>query len=454
MRYIWRFDWLLVFITAIGTRLIPFFIYGQHPLGYDTGFYRRYAAQTLESFPDAPSAGLGNDALAPRLILDIGKLLGVPPDPLIYGVLIGAFACAAVTFHYAVKKRLGGIAGLLAGLAFIFSSVQYAGYWFFLLKNYVALCFLFLAFAELEKQKKTAKKSIPLAGYAALIFLSHTTTSVIFIATLAVFFILKIGEENKKRYATPFALCVVGIALFLAISGIWQKIDWQTPGIFLDWKEYAEISLPLLLISAYTLGRIWRKAAEGPFFALLIVTGTIVVLRGPFYERVFLFLDIALIALIAESLSKMKKGLDTSGYGKKIALIAGTAMLTGWYAGNLSWTIKRYVPMVTKEEVVEMKKVDGMTEKDATILTVSDYMPWVYGFTKRKVISPGLRERIYNLEDWQRFWFKMNEEEKIEFLKIFPKPLYFFTIPGSDDNFLEAKCVKKKTDYLQRFKCD
>lgn len=447
MKILEKFDWVPIAIAALATRIIPFFIYGTHPLGYDTGFYRHYVTQEFVSFPNSASAGLGISSLLPRLLLDTLRLLNIPPDSAIYGVLIGAFTCTALAFQLVIKKRCGKKAGIIAGLLFVFSSVQYAGYWFFLLKNYVALFFLFLIFNRLEKGD-----IFRLAIYITLVFLSHITTSIVLIFSVFIFFIIFLFE--KKEWNNVMSIVVIGglSILFLALSNIWQKIDWHTTGIFLDWSQYLHIGLPALLLMLYAIPIIGRKVLINPFFSLLAISLPITIFMLTFYERMFLFLDIAAIALTTEGIAILIHASQKMTRATKLATIAVATLLCGWYVGNFTVTVKKYAPIVTREEITEIKKIDVLTEKNSTILTVSDYMPWVYGFTHRNVISPGLLERTYNLEKWREFWFEMNEKEKESFLQAFPQPLYFFADPRKEI-FLTGKCTKKKTDHLIQFAC-
>ena len=467
MAFLLKFDWIFLALLSVLTRLLPFLIYGQNPLGYDTGFYRHYLIQSFTSIPNHATAGLTANATVPRIILDTLRALGLPTDLILYGTLIIAFTGSVLALRFTIKKFYGKEAGFISGLLFIFSGVQQTGYWFFLLKNYITLTFLFLFLYQLKKFldqlsvlekiksfsfsiKELALLFLP----AILVFFSHKTTSVILIISLffslVIFLLKKFWHRiNLKTLLIP---SLIGVLVLIKIT-LWQNLHPYPPAIFLEWFQYLWLAAPILIIILVNLKNLKNKIPKNPFFPLFITASLFVILKWTFYQRIFLFLDITLIAFATESLSLIKNNYAQNSHNKKIATIVVLALFTGYYLGNFYLTVKKYSPIITKEEITEIKNLDNITEKNATILTVSDYTPWIYGFSHRQVMSPGLLEYNYNLADWQNFWFKMTNDEKIKFLKVFPKPLYFFTIPYSEDNFLDAPCVKEKTKYLRSFEC-
>ena len=467
MAFLLKLDWIFLVLLSVLTRLLPFLIYGQNPLGYDTGFYRHYIIQSFTSIPNHATAGLTANATVPRIILDTLRALGLPTDLILYGTLIIAFTGSVLALRFIIKKFYGKEAGFISGLLFIFSGVQQTGYWFFLLKNYIALTFLFLFLYQLKRfldQPNLLEKFKPFSFSikelfllffpAALVFLSHKTTSVILIVSL--FFALAIFLLQKFWHKlNPFTAITSSIIIIAALIKItlWQNLHPQPPAIFLEWPQFLSLTAPILLILLLNLKNLKYKIAENPLFPLFLTGNLFTLLEWTFYQRIFLFLDLTLIAFAAEGFSLIKNNYTQNSYNKKITTIVVLALFTGYYLGNFYLTVKKYSPIITKEEITEIKNLDNIAEKNSTILTVSDYTPWIHGFSHRQVMSPGLLEYNYNLADWQKFWFEMNQTEKINFLKVFPKPLYFFTIPYSNDNFIDATCVKEKTKYLRSFEC-
>src|SRR3989338_3108082 len=77
--------------VSLFTHLRVFRMYGPHPFGYDTGFYRRYLLEPFISFPNAPVPGLGDDALVPRMLLDVLRFVHLSPDVILYGSYVAFF---------------------------------------------------------------------------------------------------------------------------------------------------------------------------------------------------------------------------------------------------------------------------------------------------------------------------------------------------------------------------
>jgi len=59
--------------------------------------------------------------------------------------------------------------------------------------------------------------------------------------------------------------------------------------------------------------------------------------------------------------------------------------------------------------------------------TDSFYSPWVYGYSERKTIAPGLFEHNkWNKERWAAFWFSPDLDLRYYLLDMYEKPIYLF----------------------------
>jgi hypothetical protein len=98
---------LLLGVFFLAVLLFPFLVYSPQPLGYDTGFYRRYLINPFVSILNIPVPGLDHTIFIPRIILDIARLLGFSPDITLYGSYIGIVLLSAVAFYYLVREYIG-----------------------------------------------------------------------------------------------------------------------------------------------------------------------------------------------------------------------------------------------------------------------------------------------------------------------------------------------------------
>lgn len=455
----WRFDWLSLIIISFFTRIIPFFLHGSHPLGYDMGFYRHYSAQSFSSFPNTPTTGLASTDFFPRLLLDSLRIFISNPDIIIHLGLIIAFLFATLGFRFFLSQYAGREVAFLGGLLFIFSPVQYVGYWFFLLKNYVALAGLFFSFAflkDIEDKKDLYSKLFFIASFF-FVLLSQTTTSILGVMVFCIYFSFQItrGRAITKTFFLLFSSLSLGLLFFFRPTLFTKIITFQPTAIFLEWPEYLSLAYPSIFLFFSGFFYFHKKVFFQYFLPtiFLFVVLLLSLLELPFYQRLFLFLDISILFFDAVILMFFIRNYSFFSKRLQIGTIFVAAIFMGFFLGKFLSTIAFYHPLITPNETVEMQKNNSLTEKEATILTTSDYMPFVYGFSSRNVFAPGLREYKYNLEDWEKFWFEMTKKEKIQFLSVFPRPLYFFTDPKSDENFLEAECVVKKSQYLSEFGC-
>jgi hypothetical protein len=141
---------LAIAFFSLCVHLIPF-VYSRNPLGYDTGFYRRYLIQPFLPFPNSPVPGLGNDALVPRIIFDTLRSSGLPTDIILYGSLIVIFACIPVVFYFLISESSNRRAALMGTLMIALSPVQYYAYWFMLWKNAWAILVLVVIFLLIKR---------------------------------------------------------------------------------------------------------------------------------------------------------------------------------------------------------------------------------------------------------------------------------------------------------------
>ncbi|MEK9201538.1 MAG: hypothetical protein AAB944_01050, partial [Patescibacteria group bacterium] len=115
---------------------------------------------------------------------------------------------------------------------------------------------------------------------------------------------------------------------------------------------------------------------------------------------------------------------------------------------------KSQEPMVTETELKEIINLQN-TEEDATVMTLSSYYgPWIYGFSKRNTIAPGLFEDRWNNEKWNEFWFTNNQEVRRKMLSQLPRPLYIFSgkqrLPAS----LQKNCLENFSPLVKKYICD
>ena len=435
-------------LASLALHAIPFFLFGRHPLGYDTGFYRRYLIEPITSFPNAPVPGLGDDAFIVRVFLDILRFLHLPTDLILYGSYLIFWALVPVLLFFFLKPYLQKHGAFIAGLLLVGSSVAYNGYWYFLLKNALALDFILLAFIAIERRWFTTWLLLDIA-----IVLTHKTSAIIYILTLIALFIFSRGRRNE--YALHIA---VAGALFAFINAptVHELSVVMPSAVFLDWKTYLVLSLPFILAIGVAGKAFLKNKIPPTLLALAGVSLLFPLFRLPFYERVFIFSDIALAGLAGYGIHKTLSSLK-SAWGTKRAFIqlAFLSLFIGLFFGNLWNQVMSTPPLISNEQILRIEEIAKMMPIGATILTTSDEAPWFEGWTNAHIAAPGMLNDNHNLESWTGLWTGTSTEETIKFLDDFQKPLYISTFYAIEDIIGKTpECVHEVSDNLWLMACE
>lgn len=427
---------------------LPFFLFGKHPLGYDTGFYRRYLIEPILSFPNTPVPGLGDDAFVVRIFLDIVRFLHLPTDVILYGTYFVFWALVPILLFLFLKPYLQKQGAFIAGLLLVGSSVAYSGYWYFLLKNALALDLMLLAFIAIERRWLSAWFALDIA-----LVLTHKTSAIIYILTLIVLFIF--SRSRRKEFALHIA---VAGALFAFINAptVHELSVVMPSAVFLDWKTYLVLSLPFILAIAVAGKAFLQYKIPSTLLALAGVSLLFPLFRLPFYERIFIFSDVALAGLAGYGIHSILSSLK-SAWGTKQALIPLSilALITGLFFGNLWNQVTSTPPLTSNEQISRIEEIGKAVPKEATILTTSDEAPWFEGWTNAHIAAPGMLNDNHNLEAWTELWSQESTEEKIKFLDDFQKPLYISTFYTLEDLIgMPPDCVHEVSKNLWFVACE
>jgi|CXWL01.1.fsa_nt_gi hypothetical protein len=441
------FTALFAALVSIIVHTLPFILYGNHPLGYDTGFYRRYLIQPFTEFPNTVVPGLGDDAFLPRLVLDILRQTQLPPDLILYGSYIACFALLPILAFFLLRQALGVRGALIGALLLSLSPVSYQAFWFMLWKNAWTLCLLLGAFIALERRAVFFVYALEIG-----IALSHKTTALVYLLTLAVLFVLQ--KERRKEYAIHIAVTAIAfLAVNLELAGVITRT--APSAIFLGWNEYTLLSLPF--IAMIFVGFFLWKTCPPPktLMAFAFVGILFTMFRLPFYERIFIFTDVALALLATFGIEFLvKKIRENWGTLRATLYILALCAMTGVLFGTLENQIKLLKPLMTESNIAQIESVGTLVPEDAILLTTTEEAPWFEGFTLNHIAAPGMLADTHNLEEWTAFWEATTTEARIEFLNDFPQPLYISTIRDFKDLIGEPiPCLKEVSPTLLKSAC-
>lgn len=439
---------LLLALGSLVVHGIPFLLFGSHPLGYDTGFYRRYLIEPFVSFPNTAVPGLGDDALLPRIILDLLHALPIPTDIILYGAYFIFWALMPVLLFFFLKPFIQRRGAFIAGVLLVCSSLAYTGYWYFLFKNALALDLILLAFIAIERKWFHTWIALDLA-----IVLTHKTSAIIYLLTLATLFI--VSPTQRKHYVTHLA--ITGLLFILINAPTVRELGAVLPSaVFVDWKTFSLLSLPLFIVIVLGLRAFRHYTIPKTLLTFSAVTLLFPIFKLPFYERIFLFTDVALAALAAYGIHFSLTYLTSEkSLRRRIIVLLILSLAGGLYAGNLWREVKTTYPLMSDADIELIEIIGGRVPSGATILTTSDEAPWFEGWTHSHIAAPGMLNDNHNLEAWTAFWNSTSTTERIKFLNDFDTPLYISTL-GDETTLVGTlpECAEKVVPHLWHVACE
>jgi len=256
--------------------------------------------------------------------------------------------------------------------------------------------------------------------------LSHRTTAIVYLATLVVLFLI---DRRRRKVALLHALITGACLLAIDLQALSSAIRVPPEAIFTDWSTYLGLSFSLLLIIICGAGAFRNQCIPSIVIAFAIASFLFPILHTSFYERIFIFSDIALAILAGCALGYCLSVLDWENISvPHAARIAAICIALGILFGALVDQIRAYQPLVSAAAVESIKKNSLRVPPNATILTTSDEAPWFEGWTLSHIAAPGMLHDDHNLPQWIAFWSATSSAQKIAFLNDFSPPLYISTL--------------------------
>lgn len=426
---------LIIALFIFTVRVIPY-SNNSVPLGYDPGIYK-YAMDTyIESLPQIPEGDL---PLWVKVTFEQGLLVLIdvmhvftsitPQDSFLY---LMPFFCAILVLPVFILTRtiFNESAALIASILYAVSYTQYTAYTYLYFKNIFGLFFLLLAIYALEK-----RKYILLSIMYAALGIYHRPEFLLFSLILIPYFI-----KNRSKgiiYATlgtallilPFWLDRLMINLEM-ISGVGQTMisnlqgEVTGGGAFFGPEKYKWVSLaylPFGLIGALYI--LIQKKWNAVLFYLLI-NGIIVVFKLFFYNRLIISLDIVLIILASAGIYyAFLKSRDAPRY---VTLTAVCLLIfaNGIITLENAYTVK---PFINERQLNMVEWIDSNTPSDSYVLATSYDAPWVLGWSKRRVLAPGLFQWDNSSKrKWLGFLATGDPSEADNFFKKYDREIYIF----------------------------
>lgn len=390
--------------------------------------------------------GLGTEAVVPKITFDFLKLLHLPTSVILYGSYIALYCGITVSLYLLVKHWSNTKTAFFAAILFTISSVQYFGYWCMLYKNGYAFLLLIITALLIDKKSNWMYLGV------VLLSLTHQTTSIIFLLSLGIYFLIQ--KENRRQ---TFLMLTLGGSLFFLLQApnIGSHIATFPVASFLSWKQYLLFGLPIILLAFFGLQDFFKKMHGSFYLAFGIVVLLYPLFHLPFFQRILLYTDLALIVVASYGIVYLFENkfriwnIEQSELGKILAI-----SLLAFASIFLVHKMVTLFPIVTENEIIQLEQIDSLVSKESYVLTKMSLAPWVEGFSHTHVISPGLLHDNHNNEQWNQFWNETDVNKKIIFLNSFPKPLYMFLPVNDQYLFVPSTCARPLSEYLLEYTCN
>ena len=419
--------WLIVIpiIIILTVRIIPF-IGTEAPLGYDTGIYRGQISLFGEAMHNS---GTEIHPSGVYLVTDLLYSVGLSVDQILYGFFILITVLLGLGTYITVKRYFGANAAICAFFVYAVSATQFQAYWFVYFRQTVALFLMLIAFWLLKKKSWLV---IPVAGFMGGM---HQPTFLIFGLVLLAHFIF----NKNKVYHLISGLSILAVGLSLYIHNPWTLFglfpalnplpmftapETVASGRFFDFSVYTQLAIFYLPFAILGFIYLIKKRRFDYLFFWFLFNFLIVYFGFFFHNRFIVHLDLIVIILAGVIISKILNKIPRDFYSKIAVLIFFFAAVCFLFNNVMSTK-----PSISQDELDEIKSLSVIMEEDAFVMSVvSHYSPWLYGYSERRVVAPGLLkyDTEWTKEEWNIFWRSDDLGVCEQLLDRYQKPLYIF----------------------------
>lgn len=424
--------WIVIpLVIVLLVRVIPF-SFSEAPLGYDTGIYKKTIEDFQESLPELPHFSEGawgkSEPWGLYLSTDLLSVMGLSANQILYGYYILLNLLLVLAIYAVTKKFFNQNAAIIAVFIFALSLTQFHTYWMMYYKNIAGL-FLMLMALYLLRQKSWLV--IPVAGFLGG---THHATFLIFGLAVIAHFIF--NKDKIYHLITGISILIIALSLYLhnpqAILQFLsldagQLVETFGPGAgggtFFDFNFYRQIITFYLPFAILGLIYLIKKRRFNYLFFWFIFNFVIVYFNFIFHNRFIIHLDIIVIILAGVGASYLVGKLISTLTGK---IAIGILLLGAGYI--LGMVVLNTQPLISNEELTEIKSLAKIAKEDEYVMaTDSFYSPWIYGYSQRKTIAPGLFEyNKWDKKEWATFWFSPDLELRHSLLDEYGRPIYLF----------------------------
>ena len=475
----WRILLVSSIVFFIASRLYPFLRYGEAPLGYDTGFYIQYY-RIIDALQSISPLSISTSHFTyawwlPFIAFKIPALWTINILHITHQILtLGAVYFLTNSIPEFSKKPIPTFSIILFSL----STTQYMAFWWMFYKQSMAIPFFLFGIGLMLRRHWLAFYFIGIG--AAIHFQTVIPLAAALIAHVFLQCIFRWRKREKifKFTARSLGAGLLILVIILILKGphellyYWEYIQrlqglatnapelevLQAKGLFIPPTTYSLNSmyyLPFGILGFLHCLQWFRNKRDEKVFplVLLIVLTILSVFPFIYQNRSLIFLDVLLIVFASPVLFIFIQrflGMHRHAAPMLIVFLLSAFMFSGRIIVN-------HPPQVPPEELSALKQLPALMKPSSYVMTTSStYAPWVWAFTDRETIAPGLLNwDRWNYTDWKQFWFSQDDKKRIVLLNMYNAPIYIFI--GKNQPFpdpLKAFLVKETqplTQYVWKY---
>ena len=437
-----------IFILFLVTRLFPYF-FSSVPTGYDAGLYL-YLFKHAPQIPNWLASSYYSILFF--ILTPVTKVINDPTVLLIPLQILSAIFLF-FSLDWSIKTLMNKNQRLFTLFLFTCSAIQYRVYWFYYVKNIIALAFLLLLLGFIQR-----KKLIWATITGLLVGLFHLATF-LFVFLIMIY---RLIFQNKKKEsllilgvstigAIIFNLPVLNISILPYLKAIIfsnrinnllsSTTNWG--GTFYDLKVSIFLMLIYLVLPVYFFYKnreefkVFRQSA---FFPALVVSAIIVFGQFFFFRRFIPVFDLFVII--------------TAGYSVSLIKSMRLFYLTTILLFSFFFIFKTSSPLKQNKELKEIQTVK-LPAKSYILSTSKEDTAWLMGYTDNKIIAWdfGPESSRLSQNQWQEFYQTSDQMTYIKLLEKLPKPLCIYISNKYQWNFINLTALPTVKKISNSFYC-
>ena len=451
--------WLIVpLLILVISRALPFALYGNHPLGYDTGFVKYNISQERSNSLAVLGPLRVTESTGARIVNKMLIELGFSDDFIMYWLYGLIVVLIGLMVYLLVRSYFDDSTAIVAFYLYSISAVQYLFYWYYFWKNALCLLLVLVVFYCLEK--KTVRAYVIALPLIVFVLISQKSIAVLLLASLLVYYFF----TKRLVWQKTFFLLLAVMTLFIAwyyrevIVGVWQlmisgfRVEQDVfkikEGQFIAWRDYLSMSyfyFPLAMIGWW-----YNRRKLNLFFIFGFISAIIVLSQFIFYKRFFVYFDLLVIVYAASAIrllyAKMIK------YSSRALVVMIFIFVASLLIINFAVLVVQTKPLITKESLENIVAMQDESPGLSIFSQDSNFMPWLYGFSGHPLISPGWTSVKWNYADWNRYWLASSSEKR-QLLTSLNMSLILYN-SNNDQDLVADECFQKINEHFYLFSCN